>query len=192
MRGARTAHLGGVGVVHAVVVRLSVMREDIFDLGVDVIAVHFERLFRHADAAEGLQRALEGHVRLEPHDLLESLIEIPRLVACHGGDDGSICIVHAAPFALLFGILHDDLPKLFGRFGGGREEGAVALIRGVVALDEIAHVHFVIAPLAGLEGMPCPFEVMLCKVFCRHMALTSSHSLCIRTNPFFKGERPKF
>ena len=80
MRLSRRAHFGRVRVVYAVVMRLSVFRKNLFYFGIEVIAVHFQRLFGHSDAAERLQRALERFIRLQAHNLFQIFIEIPRPV----------------------------------------------------------------------------------------------------------------
>src|SRR5699024_11170845 len=61
---------------------------------------------------------------------------------------------HAAPVALL----GEQGVELFAQRGGassrGREEGAVAVIGGVVFLNEVADVDLVL-PSAAVEGVPC-------------------------------------
>ena len=54
MRFSRRAHFGRVCVVNAVVMRFSVLRENLLHLRIEMIAVHFQRFFRHTDSAERL------------------------------------------------------------------------------------------------------------------------------------------
>lgn len=127
---------------------MPVFGENFFDLGVDFVAVHIERLFGHLYAAEGLQRAFEGLVGLQTDYLFEVFIYIARPVRGERGNYGGIGIQNAARFALLFGEFKNLVPQLFGGLGRGREEFVVALVGGIVALDKVAHVDFVVAPLA--------------------------------------------
>ncbi len=167
MRRTRAPHFGRVCVVNAVVVRLTVMRKNILDARTDLIAVHIERFFRHTDSAERLQRALERSVRLNPHDFFEFFVEISRFMAVHARHGIRVRVVNAAARSLLFGKLQHLLPKRFGRFRRRSEERAVSFIRGIVALNKIAHVNFV-APFSAFKSAPCLFHnslLSVCKIF---------------------------
>ena len=165
VRRARPAHFGRVCVIYAVVVRLAVLGEYGLDLGVELVAVHVERLLSHLYSAEGLQRALEGLVRLETDYLFELLVDIACAMAREGGHDLGIRLEHAACLPLLCGEIQNLSPQLFSRLGRACEEGIVSLIGGIVALNEIAYVYFVVAPFAGVE--PLPLLIKHLKLSCK-------------------------
>ena len=150
------AHLGGVGVKDGLVVGLVVLVEDLVVLGVDLVAVALCRLLGHLDAAVGHEGALQGLVGLEADDLLEVLefgVDVAGAVCGEARDDLGLAVEHAAVGALLLLELLDLAPQLVGCLGGAGEERLVALVLGVVALDEVADVH-VICPVTCREALP--------------------------------------
>src|SRR5699024_3900904 len=82
------------------------------------------------------------------------LVQIARAERRDGDDGLGVHIAHAA----LVALLGEQRVKLFAHFdraaGRGREEGAVAVVRGVVFLDKVADVDRVL-PSAAIEGVPC-------------------------------------
>ena len=151
--GAAGAHLGSVSVEHALVVGLAVFGVDLHHFRVHMVAVVLAGLHSHADAAVGLQRALKGLIGLEAHDLLLRLVQITGTVGSDGGDDAGVHVQHAAGFPLLGGQVHDLIPQLAGLLGGTLQEALVALVGGVVLLDEVPHVDLIL-PDAGGKILP--------------------------------------
>ncbi len=66
---AGSAHLGGVDIEDALVVSFVVFGKDVMEGGVGGVAVGFECLLSHLDAAVGHEGAFEGFVGLEADDL---------------------------------------------------------------------------------------------------------------------------
>ena len=154
MRAARCAHFRRVSVVNAVVVRLAVLGEDRFHLGIERISVHIERFLGHTDAAEGLQRALERLIGLQSDDLFKLLVEIARLVRSQRRNDFRIRVQYPARLAFFLGQIKNDVPKLLSSLRCGREKGSVPLVRRIIALNKIPDVYFVVIPFSGNESFP--------------------------------------
>ena len=153
---AGSAHLGGVGVKDGLVVGLAVLVEDLVILGVDLVAVALGRLLGHLDAAVGHEGALQGLVGLETNDLLEILelgVNVAGAIRGEARDNLGLAVKHAAVGALLLLELLDLAPELVGGLGGAGEERLVAVVLGVVALDEVADVH-VVRPVTRREALP--------------------------------------
>ena len=74
-------------------------------------------------------------------------------MAGDGGHNAGVHIQHAA-FGTFFLLQQlQGSPKLVRRFGGAGEETFIAVIGRVVALDEIADVHFFL-PQGAEEAVP--------------------------------------
>ncbi len=151
-----SAHLGGVRIEDALVVGLVVLVEDLRVLVVHVEAVVLGRLLGHLDAAVGHEGALEGLVGLEADDLLEVLgvlTDVARAVGGQAGDDLGLALEDAVVGALGSLELLDLAPELVGGVGRTLEERVVAVVDGVVLLDEVADVD-VVHPVTTLEAVP--------------------------------------
>ena len=151
--GAAGAHLRGVGVKHARVVRLAVYGEELAHPGIDRVAVILAGLLRHADAAVGHERALERLVRLQSDDLLLVLVKIPRAVGGDGGDDLRVHVQHAALGDLLLRQRTDLIPQVERVLRRPLEEILIAIVGRVVVLDKAADVDLA-APGRALEAVP--------------------------------------
>ena len=155
------AHLGGVGVEDGLVVGLVVLVEDLVELVVHVEAVVLGRLLGHLDAAVGHEGALEGLVGLEADDLLEvlgALADVARAIGGQARDDLGLALEDAVVGALLGLELLDLAPELVGGVGRAGEERVVAVVGGVVVLDEVTDVDVVHPVTAGKAG---PFVAKL-------------------------------
>ena len=84
MVGAANAHLGGICIENAFVVRFSVRGEKFNDFGIDLKAVILAGLHCHADTAIGLKRTLEGLIGLEADDGFLVFVKIPRAMRREG------------------------------------------------------------------------------------------------------------
>ena len=115
---ARLAHLRRIGIEDGLIVGLVVLREDLVELGIHLIAVRRSGLLRHADATVRHERTLERLVRLEADHLLQILQGIIDVAGPIGGqarDDFRLTVEHAALGALLFLQLLHAAPELVGR-----------------------------------------------------------------------------
>ena len=181
------AHLGGICIEDGLVVRLMVLAEDLVVLVVDVVAVVLGCLLRHLDAAIGHEGALEGLVGLQADHLLKllhRLVDVPRAVGREARHDLGLAIENTVMLALLGLELLQATPELVSRLGGAGEEALVALVLGVVVLDEVAHVD-IIHPVAAGKAVPCLlhlippwYKVLTRRVSCALQdPLRISHSL---------------
>ena len=135
--GAAGAHLRGVGVEHAGVVRLALVGVEVDDLGIDLVAVLGSGLAGDADAAVDVQGALERGVGLQADDGLALRVlgvDVAGLVGQNARHDLGVHVQDAALLALLEKQRHDVIPQLDGTLGGTHQERLVALVRGVVLL----------------------------------------------------------
>ncbi len=144
--------VGGVGVEDPRVVGLAVLGEGLLQLRVDRVAVRPQRSRDHPPAAVGHDRALERGVGLEPDDQLPLPVDPARGVCGDGGRDVVRDVVHALG-ALLGEAVGDPPPHLGGPLGGAGQEAGVALVGGVVVLDEVADVDRV-PPGFTAEALP--------------------------------------
>ena len=147
-----------------------ILVEDLVELVVHVEAVVLGRLLGHLDAAVGHEGALQGLVGLQADDLLEVLgvlADVARAVGGQAGDNLGLALEDAVVGALLGLELLDLAPKLVGGVGRAGEERVVAVVGGVVALDEVADVD-VVHPVATLKAVP-----LFAKLHC-HASLFSA------------------
>ena len=156
MAVAGLLHLGGVGIKHSLIVGAGVVGKDLVQLGAGLVAVGGAGLLCHLDAAVGHEGALEGLIRLQTDDLLQILqrfVDVAGAVRSQAADDLRLHIQHAAFGALFLLELLQSSPQLVGRLGGAGQERLVAVVRGIVLLDEVADVDFLF-PDAALKAFP--------------------------------------
>ena len=133
-----------------------VVGEDLVQLFAGLVAVGGAGLLCHLDAAVGHEGALEGLIRLQTDDLLQILqrfVDVAGAVRSQAADDLRLHIQHAAFGALFLLELLQSSPQLVGRLGGAGQERLVAVVRGIVLLDEVADVDFLF-PDAALKAFP--------------------------------------
>ena len=121
-----------------------------------LVAVGGAGLLRHLDAAVGHEGALQGLIGLQADDLLEVLqlgVDVAGAVGGQAGDDLGLHVQHAALGALFLLQLLQGTPQLIGRLGGASQKAFVAVVRGVVLLDEVADIDFLF-PDAALKAFP--------------------------------------
>ena len=140
---------------------LVVLRKDLVEFGIDLVAVRLGGLFCHPDAAKRHERALQGLVRLQADDLLEVLqrcIDVARAVRRDPRDDFRLTVQDTAPLPLFLLQLLHPAPELVRRLRRAGQEALVAVIRRVVVLDEISYID-IICPLYTLEASPCSISI---------------------------------
>ena len=148
-----------VGVEYAVVVRLAVLGKDFAKALVRLVAVGFETRRDHAPTAKRHDRALERRVGLQADDDLVILVDVAGPVRENAGRDLRYI---EDPFLAFLGKQGlQRFPHAAGALGRALQEGAVALVGGVVALDEFAHVDAAL-PTAGREAAPCDVPSIVC------------------------------
>jgi len=144
-------HLGGVGIEHGLIMGAGVLGENLVQLLAGLVAVGGAGLLRHLDAAVGHEGALQGLIGLQADDLLEVL---------QLGVDLGLHVQHAALGALGLLQLLQRAPQLVGSVGRTGEEALVAVVGGVVLLDEVTGVDFLF-PNAAFKAFPL-FEICHC------------------------------
>ena len=118
---------------------LAVFRERFLNLRIGLEPCRFQASFDHAQAAEWKYRALERLFRLHADDHLIIAIDISGLMRkqrrrrfrIDGGEHAFLL------FLLEIGL--ELLPDRICAFGGAYEECLIAVVRGNIADDEIAH-----------------------------------------------------
>ena len=142
----------GIGVKDALVMGLAVEAEVALDLRVQMVAVLLQGGDGVANAAEGVDDALERGIGLEAHNDLGVLVNVAGGKVVDAGDSVGLYIDDA-----LLDLLQNEglclLPDLGGLGGDGGQEVIPSLIGGVVFLNEVAHIHQV-APFAGAKPFP--------------------------------------
>ena len=156
-------HLGGVGIEHGLIMGAGVLGENLMQLLAGLVAVGGAGLLRHLDAAVGHEGALQGLIGLQADDLLEVLqlgVDVAGAVGGQAGDDLGLHVQHAALGTLGLLQLLQRAPQLVGSVGRTGEETLIAVIRGVVLLDEVTSVDFLF-PNAAFKAFPL-FEICHC------------------------------
>ena len=142
-------HFVGVDVKHAVVVRLAIL-EDVVDDRIHLSAVGFELGVDQTDTAERHDCAFERSIGLQTNDLFEILVDVSGVVRGDCGDGFLINIVDAFALALDFHEFQELVPESFRALGRCGQEFLAAIVRSVVALDEVPYIDFLV-PISGLE-----------------------------------------
>ena len=153
VRATCCADARGVDVEHAIVVGLAVPGEDLLDLRIRFLTGFLDRGLHHAPATEGHHRALEGNVGLKADDDVVIFADVASGEGVDVGGGLRIHVVDAAAALLREVLLLEGVPHAKSLVGRTREELGIALVRGVVELDELANVD-VLVPVAGLKTAP--------------------------------------
>jgi hypothetical protein len=143
VRTAARPNIGGVGVEHALVVRLAILRERLNDVRVRLVAVGLQGAEHHAEAAVGHDRPLERRFGLKPDDDLVVLIDVA----------GGVCrdrtgYLRDVEYALLAFLNEQFVQSSPDVLGAGRckgEERLVAVVGFVVLLNEASNVDLFFA-----------------------------------------------
>ena len=164
----------GVHAEDAVVVGLAVLGEDLLDLRIRFLAGFLDGLLDHAPATVRHHRALAGNVGLEANDHVIDFRGVD-VAGREGVDVGRGMGVHVVDALLaLHGqvVVVEVLPQVLGLLGGRSQECLVALVRGVVLLDEVADVNILLPVALGEAGPRLGVELLLgdsCIFHCGHV-----------------------
>ena len=150
---AGTQHVFGVGVEHALIVCAAVFAEHTLNFRIDLVAVFFERLGGHADAAKRHHRPLQRLVGLQTDNLFAFLINIAGRMRGDIADDVGIGIDDATLGDFLLVELKHLIPDIHRALGRRGEERTVTEIRRVIAVNEVANVDF-LRPESALKALP--------------------------------------
>ena len=134
----------GVNVKHALVVGFTVFSEDFLQHWVQLAIVRFAGAFYHFDTTERDNRTFQRRFSLQTNDFLETFLDVASVMRGDGGRKGSIKINRRVSAVFLFNAFHYGVPQLGGRFSCASQEGLVTFVRGIVFLDEVADVDFVL------------------------------------------------
>ncbi len=151
VRAPARADVGGVGVEHALVVRLPVLGERLHHVRIRRVAVRFQRAEHHAQPAVRHDRALERRIGLEPHDDFAIAVDVARPMC--GDRTRDLRDVEHALLAFFDEQGGQRFPDVFRPRGRGRKKRRVALVGRVVELDEGADVDFLL-PERSAEPFP--------------------------------------
>ncbi len=150
-RRAGLANIGRIGVEHTVIVGLAILAEDLTQCRIRRVAVGLQARRHDAPAAERHDGPLERRVGLQADDQLVGLVDISRRM----GQDAGWHLGHVQDplLALLCQERLQRLPEATRAVGGACQEIAFALVRRIVALNELAQIDPRL-PAAGGEACP--------------------------------------
>ena len=98
---ARGADIGGIGVEHALIVRLAIAGEDLLGFGIERLAIGLEAIGNHLGAASRHDGTLEGRIGLQPDNGFKFAVDIAGVMGEKVGGNGGIGIEHATGVAFL-------------------------------------------------------------------------------------------
>ena len=163
VRRAGSTDARGVDVKDGVVVRLPVFGENLLHLRVHLFAGFLDGLLNHAPAAVRHHGAFGRGVRLQTHDDVVVLGDVPRLERVDVGGGFGVDVVDATVALDGEVVLIQVVPEAKRFVGCALEERCIPVVRGVVALDEIADVD-AFHPRSRREAVPCAvFKLRLCR-----------------------------
>ena len=151
--GTRCADTRRVDIEDRVVVGLAVLGEDLLDFGVDLFASFLNSGLNHAPAAVWHHCTLQRRIGLQADDDVVIIADVTGLESVDIGGGVGVNIEDADLALLGQVVLFERLPDAQGLFGRPGQEGGISFVRGVVALDEVAHVDC-FGPMALDETVP--------------------------------------
>ena len=171
---AATADFRSISREHTFVVRLAILGEDFLRPVVELITIGVERIFHHTHTALGEDTAFEGSVRLQTDNDFLVLVDITCTVSGHTLREACFDVVESF---LTFHFEHfaQLVPESEGVFGRRSQEAVVAFVRGVVVLDEVTYVNFVL-PDVSVEAAGDVGQL--------------HSSVCLRMNSWNNGRSP--
>ena len=149
---SRLSHFRRVGLEHAVIVGSHIVEQELNVLGKFFTVLR--NLFPdHFDSAKGADSSFQRFIRLQSHDDVFVLVNVPGLKCVDPHDSAGVHLQRSAVLPLS----DQEILHLFidlGRpFRGSRQEAAVAVVLGEIQIDEIIHKDLIL-PEASLEPFP--------------------------------------
>ena len=133
-------HVLGVDIKNASVVSLATIGVEVNNLWVNLVAVGLASSHCHTNATVYHKGALQWLVCLKANNLLKWLINVAGLVGGDSGNQLGIHIKYTTICGLLSKEIHNIRPKLCGSLSWTSEEGIIAIVRGVIPLNEVSDV----------------------------------------------------
>ena len=134
-------HFVGVDIEHAVVMGFAVA-EDVFHGRIHFPAVGLQFAVNETDAAERHDGALERFIGLESDNLFQILVNISGLVGGDGGNRFFVDVVDAFSLPFESHPVQEIPPERNGSLRGRFQKLFPAVIRSVIALDEVFDIDF--------------------------------------------------
>ena len=133
-----------IDVENALVVSFTVLGEDFFQHRVQFAIVRFAGTFNHFNTTKRDDRTFQRRFGLQTNDFFQTFLDIACVVRGDGGSQGSVKINRRVSAVFLFYTFHYGVPQLGGRFSRASQEGFVAFIWGVVFLNKVTDVDFIL------------------------------------------------
>ena len=134
-------HVFGVDIKNASIVSFATIGIEVNNLWVNLVAVGLASSHCHTNATVYHKGALQWLVCLKANNLLKWLINVAGLVGGDSGNQLGIHIKYATICGLLSKEIHNIRPKLCGSLSWTSEEGIIAIVRGVIPLNEVSDVN---------------------------------------------------
>ncbi|WLD33270.1 hypothetical protein QTN38_006170 [Enterobacter cloacae subsp. cloacae] len=143
----------GVNIEYTLVVGFTVFGEDFFQHWVQLAVVRFAGTFNHFDTTERDNRTFQWCFSLQTNDFLKGFVDVTSIVRSDGGSNGGVKINWRVSAVFQFYAFHYAVPQLGGRFSCASQEGFVTFIRGIVFLNEVTYVYFIL-PVTFCKTFP--------------------------------------
>ena len=115
--------------------------EEVFQLWVHSVTIFSCCRFSCTKATIREESPFERFISLKTYDSFQILIDITRLMGCDMGSYRCIRINHPPFFSFFFVEFEDLIPKLFSPFCRSYQEGAIPLVRFIVALNKVTNIN---------------------------------------------------
>ena len=134
----------GVNIEYALVVGFAVFGEDFFQHWVQLAVIRFAGTFNHFNTTKRDDCAFQWCFSLQTNDFLKGFVDIASIVRSDGGSNGGVKINWRVSAVFQFNAFHYAVPQLGGRVSCASQEGFVTFIRGIVFLNEVTDVDFIL------------------------------------------------
>ena len=134
----------GVHIEYTLVMGFTVFGEDFFQHRVQFAIVRFAGTFNHFDAAKRNDRTFQRSFSLQTNNFLERFVDVASIVRSDGRSNGGVKINWRVSAVFQFNAFHYAVPQLGGCISRTSQEGFVTFIRGIVFLNEVTDVDFIL------------------------------------------------
>ena len=122
----------------------TVFGEDFFQHWVQLAVIRFAGTFNHFNATERDDCAFQWCFSLETNDFLKGFVDVASIVRSDGRSNGGVKINWRVSAVFQFNAFHYAVPQLGGCISRTSQEGFVTFIRGIVFLNEVTDVDFIL------------------------------------------------